>query len=437
MSFSASFRFKIAKGDGRVFLSCKKVRFLLPLVLFLALHFIVMPASVPGQSLLRRDYTRIDETSLSVLEGETGSISSLSDALVAAARDDVDKARAIYTWVVHNIKYDFESLAAGVRHDSAKEVLTRRKGVCQGYSNLFTALAEAVGIEAVTINGTVKRAHPEAEDQGHAWNAVKIGTDWFLLDTTWRRFLSKPQDFIKTYFPRNTDFQFLPNPVSREDFDRQLSAGQGFYDCNMTLIDPPVLDFNRDREAVITFGAPRDVWITAAMGKKSDEKLPGRSVGWDKKWGRKETEPFVFIQRKGETVELHARFPEPGLWYIGVQAGWKGKNGRGAVSINITVDRGYSQCPRFPETHGNITFQDFYIKEPRVRILPAGEKVRFSVESGEAREVAVFVEQKKILLEQEGNTFSGDVPLSPGKITLSAKYQGTNYFRQVLYYEAR
>jgi hypothetical protein len=172
------------------------------------------------------------------------------------------------------------------------------------------------------------------------------------------------------------------------------------------------------------------------MGKKSDEKLPGRTVGWDKSWTREKTAPLLFLHRKEETVEIHARFPEAGLWYIGVQAGWKGQQAEGAVSINITVDRGMTDAPSFPETWGNLSAIDLYLVEPRERILTAGDVVRFVVESAEAKSVTVFA-RRTHQLDRDGTVFSGDVPVSAGRVVLVADFTGDGTFQYVLKYAAQ
>ena len=326
--------------------------------------------------------------------------------------------------------------AAGVHLHRAEDVLSRRKGVCYGYANLFTALAGEAGLDAHTVTGIIKSAHPEAGLDAHAWNAVRIDGQWLLLDTAWRRFLSTPESFIKSHFPGEAKWKYLDPPVSRERFDSQLAAGPGFYECGMTLIHPPVLDFGVDEQTVIVLGAPAGVHVHAAMGKKSNEKLPGRTVGWDPKWTRERTAALVLVQRRGTEVEIAAAFPEAGLWYIGVQAGREGDRAKGAVSINITVDRPVAGFGGFPRSAGDLTSHDFYLVEPRRRRFPDGEPVRFVVESGQARDVLVL-SGKYHRLEQEGSVFSGEVTPVSGPVRLVADLEGKGCDLPMLEFEAR
>lgn len=124
------------------------------------------------------------------------------------SRDD-EKARAAFTWIALNVRYDLALLRSGAATggfsfssqeekitkqkrfdiDMAERTLRTKKGVCHGYSLLFNRLAELSGLESVMIPGTSK-SHPThigktPDVADHAWNAVKIDGKWQLLDVTW------------------------------------------------------------------------------------------------------------------------------------------------------------------------------------------------------------------------------------------------------------
>ena len=173
------------------------------------------------------------------------------------SRDD-EKARAIFTWIATNIKYDYaaygvnerpvaysfrsqqekETKQKAMKQELAQKTLKSKKGVCQGYSTLFLAVAEKAGLQSEIITGTSKShpAHigkaPGASD--HAWNAVKIGNEWKLLDTTWgagtvtgekpafvfkfndKYFFSDPDTFFLNHFP--DDKKWLMTQKTEKDF---------------------------------------------------------------------------------------------------------------------------------------------------------------------------------------------------------------------------
>ena len=100
------------------------------------------------------------------------------------------KANAIYNWITHNIKYDVKAISKGViKQPKIDKVLKDRKGVCGGYSLLFTEMCREAGLKAMTIDGYAKDWMFDNGDKvyipRHAWSAVMINGNWELADPTW------------------------------------------------------------------------------------------------------------------------------------------------------------------------------------------------------------------------------------------------------------
>lgn len=55
---------------------------------------------------------------------------------------------------------------------------SRGSAVCEGYAKAFQLLLNAAGIENAYIVG-------KANGEGHAWNQVKLGNEWYNVDITW------------------------------------------------------------------------------------------------------------------------------------------------------------------------------------------------------------------------------------------------------------
>jgi transglutaminase-like putative cysteine protease len=90
------------------------------------------------------DYEEIDMHALNTPEDKKKSIESLASYLTEPARNDREKARAIYRWVAENIDYDVQGLLHGSYGDTSPGgVLRSGKSVCSGYSGLFESLANA------------------------------------------------------------------------------------------------------------------------------------------------------------------------------------------------------------------------------------------------------------------------------------------------------
>ncbi len=161
--------------------------------------------------------------------------------LVRDVKDDFLKVKILHDWVAENIDYDVDSyLAGGSPESSWQATLTRRKAFCQGYAELFQKMCQVAGVPCEVIPGYGRGygfAIGQTENvrqENHAWNAVKIGERWRLLDVTWdaghiegpsyhKRYgtfylFPEPRNFLYTHFPADAKWQLLDRPVSAEEF---------------------------------------------------------------------------------------------------------------------------------------------------------------------------------------------------------------------------
>ncbi len=103
-------------------------------------------------------------------------IKMLAKELKADERDPWKVALSINLWVYSNLEKKLTDAFTAV------DALNSRKGECQSHTNLFVALARAVGIPAKVVNGLVY----SKEYKGfmyHAWPEVYVG-EWRALDPT-------------------------------------------------------------------------------------------------------------------------------------------------------------------------------------------------------------------------------------------------------------
>jgi transglutaminase-like putative cysteine protease len=128
------------------------------------------------------------------IPSEDQQIVKLANELTAGLYSNLEKSKAIFTWVAQNITYDVETFYSNknfyLEHPDAIEVLNSKLAMCMGYSRLNAALHRAAGIEAKVVFG-----------EGHAWNEIKINGKWQTQDTTYAAgFLNEvSQTFIKQY----------------------------------------------------------------------------------------------------------------------------------------------------------------------------------------------------------------------------------------------
>ncbi|KAK4504865.1 hypothetical protein PRZ48_002828 [Zasmidium cellare] len=120
----------------------------------------------------------------------------LAQQLCSPFPSPTDKARAIFTWLHHNIAYNTEAFFSNnVRPSTPQSTLQTGLAVCEGYAGLFAAIAVKAGMEALVVGGhgkgygyaPLKPGEPVPPyNAGHAWNAVKIdGGEWKLIDCCW------------------------------------------------------------------------------------------------------------------------------------------------------------------------------------------------------------------------------------------------------------
>lgn len=96
---------------------------------------------------------------------------------------DRQKIDAIYSYLTHNIVYDYKNL-----NDedyklkfTAYAAMMHKTAVCEGYALLFYRMAKQVGVDARVITGF----GGEGRDEKHGWNIVKIGDYYYYVDATW------------------------------------------------------------------------------------------------------------------------------------------------------------------------------------------------------------------------------------------------------------
>ncbi len=167
-------------------------------------------------------------------DGENlNNLSLLSYNLTHKLTTDVEKFRAIYSWVCNNIKGDYyqhnkvDKKQNKYINDSLeyikwnneykkiafKKLLKYKKTMCTGYAYLIKELAYLSNIECEIIDGysrTVESNVDELYYPNHSWNAVKLNNKWYLCDATWSSgYMEYDNTFIKDY---NLGY-FLTDPV--------------------------------------------------------------------------------------------------------------------------------------------------------------------------------------------------------------------------------
>lgn len=185
----------------------------------------------------QKDFSSIDDKSKSIPDS-LSTANEIALFLTHNLNSDTEKARAIYIWIAHNIKYDLSQINTTRRFDTSQElideVLKVRQGICQHYSELFHSMSKSVGLTSYLIRGYTRDAMGEIADVSHVWNGIEIDSNYYFIDATWAAgyelngryvhkfrdnyFLKSPQGYIKDHMPFDPIWQFLDNPINNNDF---------------------------------------------------------------------------------------------------------------------------------------------------------------------------------------------------------------------------
>ncbi len=98
-------------------------------------------------------------------------------------------------------KKGVDSIEDGWQYFSAYGAIVDGEAVCEGYSKAMMLLLNLAGVDCATIRG--KGEGNEQEWERHMWNVVKIGEDWYHLDSTWDD--SEDNDVLYDFFNLTTE----------------------------------------------------------------------------------------------------------------------------------------------------------------------------------------------------------------------------------------
>jgi len=176
---------------------------------------------------------------------ELNNLPLLANKLTSKLDTDAERFRAIYFWVCHNIKNDYDLMMINERkrrkykNDTPQlnswnktfkkkvfsKLLKQKKTLCSGYSYLVKELATLAGLECEIVDGygKVSASFKSLRIPNHSWNAIKLNDKWYLCDATWSSgfidetylfkynyndayFLMEPEEFAKSHRPLDSEW---------------------------------------------------------------------------------------------------------------------------------------------------------------------------------------------------------------------------------------
>lgn len=199
--------------------------------------------------------------------------------------DAFERVKAMHDYLAVRIGYEATFDINNLPPSDPDTVFERRWAVCAGYARLFKAMVEHVGGEAVYISGRSRFAVDSLRGTTHAWNAVKIRGDWYLVDVTWdaghvqgRRFVKKyssdhlfppPEVFGLTHLPAEDRWQLVSSPMSLGDFLRQPLYWPRFFAYGFELVEPTRSQITVSGAATLVVDNPKRRHLTAKWVRKA------------------------------------------------------------------------------------------------------------------------------------------------------------------------
>ena len=427
--------------DGFFEIIRKKTPYCCLVATLIIINIVVIPilgvAAADGQR-----FKIVDQHARQAPAGKESSVVKLAAYLTAPAQNEIEKARAIFTWMATHITYDVKAYKSKRNGDLSPEaVLKSKKAVCSGYANLFAALAKAAGLETVSITGYSKGYSYEAgirfRETNHAWNAVKLNGKWHLLDTTWGAgyldergrfvamfrdhfFMTPPAVFIYDHFPLQAKWQLLKPPISLGRFQEFVYVKPAFFHNGLVIKSHSQNTITTGDALAVTLTAPPETLLMASL-YKSKERI-------DK--------PYTFVQRQGRDYIINAVFPKPGSYTLRIFAKNKNDNGRYAWALDykIIARDGKNEPCGFPKLFAGFNENDVYLYGPLHGNLKAGSQRIFKLRSPDAVRIAVKIGNNWYDLTKQQDLFSGPVPIEKGTVMVMAKYSDAEQYRGLLQY---
>lgn len=157
-------------------------------------------------------FARLDSSVRALPLPASRTVAKIAASLAGVAVSPLEKARAAYIWTVAHVAY------AADRSRDVAATLADLKGDCDSHALLYTKLCAELGVECVKVDGEARFvAQPQSEFRSvsrtlgpnqwlvaHAWNAVRVGGKWGLVDTTYG---------AKATPDASVDDYFLPDPA--------------------------------------------------------------------------------------------------------------------------------------------------------------------------------------------------------------------------------
>jgi hypothetical protein len=325
--------------------------------------------------------------------------------LVAFLSDGIDdpylKVKIIHDWMIYNINYDYKAYETGnIPRQSASATLKYGSAVCWGYAALLKIMCEMAGVPCQLIEGYGRGVNYDPASKreniitNHAWNAVRIGDGWYLLDVTWDSnsleqlgeyseswLFSPPQAAVYTHFPERSVWQLLTPAVTRGKFLSYANFNSNFFMILKGIPEPLLKEYKVRGEFSFTLptvakGYELRFYLVEGAEYEKSEKILNEGKKYTYSDSARLLQYMVSINTLGDTMTINLIFPKKTVYYLTISY-------RKDPGDNIEIE--YTRCGviRFinsKENNCNFPLRDKQVSgvlEPKYDLLHYGTKQRF------------------------------------------------------------
>ena len=403
----------------------------------------------PGDSvkLAQQNFSQLDRLAQQ-LNYSGSSVTELASLLSQNAATESDKARIIYAWITQHVTYDVAAFNEAIANDnypdvSPTKVLRDRTTICSGYSNLYQALAEAMGLDAAIVIGYARGAtppnDPRFKDINHAWNSVKIDGSWYLLDATFGAgsiqngkfaanynpyyFATPPQQFFDLHYPEDSGWQLLSTTQTRTEFDNLPKTTANFYNLGLKMVSHNKSLITTSDRLKIELEVPEDVMAIAEL-KQSDRQIAGNRV---------------LINRQGTSMVINVAPPAAGTYELTIYA--KERDSLDSTHYDEVIKyqiAATNATTELPKIYAHFYQHQVSLLEPLNVNLTPNWSTYFNLVVPGAVDVQVINTrtQQWTALNSYGSYFAGNIDIQAGKTAVAARFPGDEQYWQLVEYQS-
>lgn len=220
------------------------MKYVLFYVVGLSLCFLSLSAQITKADYYNKIDNKVFTFSKSSLEAPFDTITAFVNN---SFQTQEDRARAYYTWIVLNIKYDEDyrgsisyNLIKDIRNENnvsmrVDNIMETKVGASESIANLFSKFCQSSKISCYTVPGYIKQPDNIVSDMLFVWNVVCLDSIWVQVDASMHHgylnenykfirhpmpdfFYNKSSDFITSHFPHDPMWQLLEYPYNMSEF---------------------------------------------------------------------------------------------------------------------------------------------------------------------------------------------------------------------------